>query len=142
MSKNISVSFKSQETPTLGDFKNDIPAMVNKDWDDHIDVEQLKLMVYQLISDTNCQEDDNKRKQNKISDLRGKYQKKYEGLMMRYPSLFNMVLENGKNFDLLQFEQMMSMISKVRNNEIDEGTASRAFGEKMVDKYVKPNLKN
>jgi len=138
---NINVSVKG-DAPTLGDFKSDIPMMVNKDWDNHLDVEQIKLMIYQLLSDTNCQEDDRLRQQRKTAELRGKYQKKYEGLMMRYPSLFSMVLESGREFDLVQFEQMMAMISKVRSKEVEEGVASRAFGEKMVDKYVKPNLKN
>jgi len=138
---NISISCNTKDMPTLGDFKNDIPAMENKEFDQHIPVEDLKLLVYQLLTETDCPEDDRKRLSKNYSDLRGKYQKKYEGLMMRYPALFNMVIESGKKFDLVQFEQMMSMISRVRNNEIDESTASRQFGEKMVDKYVKPNLK-
>ena len=60
--------------------------------------------------------------------------------MMIYPALFNMVIENGKKFDLTQFEQMMTMISKVRRKEVTEEAASKQFGEQMVDKYVKPKL--
>lgn len=61
-------------------------------------------------------------------------------LMMIYPALYNMVIENGKNFDLTQFEQMMTMISKVRRKEVTEESASQQFGEQMVEKYVKPKL--
>jgi len=140
MANNFNVSFNSSNAPKLEDFKNDIPAMQNKEYDNHIDVEELKSLVYTLLTETDCERDDKLRKCKNYADLRGKYQKKYEGLMMRYPSLYNMILETGKAFDLLQFEQMLSMISKVRNNEVDESTASKAFGEKMVDKYVKPSL--
>ena len=61
--------------------------------------------------------------------------------MMRYPALFNAIIENGQEFDLIQFEDMMSMVSKVRTKQISDETASQKFGEQMVNKYVKPNLK-
>jgi hypothetical protein len=51
-----------------------------------------------------------------------------------------MIIENGKKFDLTQFEQMMVMISKVRRKEVTEESASQQFGEQMVEKYVKPKL--
>lgn len=60
--------------------------------------------------------------------------------MMIYPALYNMIIENGKKFDLSQFEQMMVMISKVRRKEVTEESASQQFGEQMVEKYVKPKL--
>jgi len=141
MSNNLNVSVNpNSDTPKLEDFKNDLPPMQSKEFDEHMDTEELKTMVYTLLTETDCERDDRLRKSKNYADLRGKYQKKYEGLLMRYPSLYSMVLENGRNFDLIQFEQMMDMISKVRRNEVDEGTASREFGEKMVNKYVKPNL--
>ena len=142
MANNLNVTFNSSNAPQLKDFQNDIPAMQQKEYDEHIEVEELKSMIYTLLTETDCERDDKLRKSKNYAELRGKYQKKYEGLMMRYPSLYNMILEGGKSFDLLQFEQMLSMIAKVRNKEVDESTASKAFGEKMVDKYVKPNLKN
>jgi hypothetical protein len=51
-----------------------------------------------------------------------------------------MIIENGKKFDLTQFEQMMTMISKVRRKEVTEEAASKKFGEEMVEKFVKPKL--
>jgi hypothetical protein len=60
--------------------------------------------------------------------------------MMIYPALYNMIIENGKKFDLVQFEQMMVMISMVRRKEVTEESASQQFGEQMVEKYVKPKL--
>ena len=60
--------------------------------------------------------------------------------MMIYPALFNMVIENGKKFDLTQFEKMMTTISKVRRKEVTEEAASQKFSEEMVEKYVKPKL--
>ncbi len=60
--------------------------------------------------------------------------------MMIYPALYNMIIENGKKFDLTQFEQMMTMISKIRRKEVTEEAASQQFGKEMVEKYVKPKL--
>jgi len=136
---NFNVSF-NQNTPNLNDFKDEIPPMQSEEFDKHLDIEQIQSMVYSLLTETDNERDDKLRTCKNYSELRGKYQKKYAGLLMRYPSLYNMVLESGKKFDLLQFEQMLAMISKVRKNEVDENTASKAFGQKMVDKYVKPNL--
>jgi hypothetical protein len=137
---NFKVDFDPKDVPSLKDFKNDLPPMKSPEFDNHLDIEKIQEMVYTLLSETDCERDDKLRKCKNYAELRGKYQQKYMGLMMRYPSLYNMVLENGKKFDLVQFEQMMGMISKVRNNEVAESDASKAFGQHMVDKYVKPNL--
>lgn len=128
--------------PNLADFQDQLPPMTNKEFDDHLATNDVKLLVYQLLSETDNQNDDKLRQRKNFADLRGKYQKKYEGFAFRYPSLFTLVLEQGKAFDLLQFEQMIGMIDKVRNKETDEHTASKQFGEIMVDKFVKPNLPN
>ena len=126
--------------PNLEDFKNELPPMHSQEFDEHLSTEQIKQMVYQLLTETNCSDDDNKRRNKKFQDIRGKYQRKYQPLMMRYPALFNMIIENGKDFDLIQFEQMMGMISKVRSKQVAEEVASKEFGQKMVDKYVKPKI--
>ncbi len=131
---------QSNQSASLEDFKDQLPPKQQKDLDEHLDVEQIKSYVYQLLTETDCSEDNRKREAKKIADLRGKYQQKYMPLMMIYPALFNMVIENGKKFDLNQFEQMMTMISKVRRKEVTEEAASQKFGEEMVEKYVKPKL--
>lgn len=128
------------QSASLEDFKDQLPPKQQKDLDEHLDVEQIKSYVYQLLTETDCPEDNRKREAKKFADLRGKYQQKYMPLMMIYPALFNMVIENGKKFDLNQFEQMMTMISKVRRKEVTEEAASQKFGEEMVEKYVKPKL--
>ena len=128
------------QSASLEDFKDQLPPKQQKDLDEHLDVEQIKSLVYQLLTETDCPEDNRKREAKKYADLRGKYQQKYMPLMMIYPALFNMVIENGKKFDLNQFEQMMTMISKVRRKEVTEEAASQKFGEEMVEKYVKPKL--
>lgn len=135
---NVSVNGQS---PSLADFQGQLPPRQHAEFDNHLDTEQIKLMVYQLLSDTNCNEDNSKRSKKQYPALRGKYQKKYEPLMMRYPALFNAIIENGQEFDLIQFEDMMSMVSKVRTKQMSDETASQKFGEQMVNKYVKPNLK-
>ena len=139
MDKNFVVQ-SGNSAPNIADFQDQLPPMTNKEFDDHLATNDVKLLVYQLLSETDNQNDDKLRQRKNFADLRGKYQKKYEGFAFRYPSLFTLVLEQGKAFDLLQFEQMIGMIAKVRNKETDEPTASKQFGEIMVDKFVKPNL--
>jgi hypothetical protein len=139
MDKNFVVQ-SGGSAPNLADFQDQLPPMTNKEFDEHLATNDVKLLVYQLLSETDNQNDDKMRQRKNFADLRGKYQKKYEGFAFRYPSLFTLVLEQGKAFDLLQFEQMIGMIDKVRNKETDEHTASKQFGEIMVDKFVKPNL--
>jgi hypothetical protein len=139
MDKNFVVQ-SGGSAPNLADFQDQLPPMTNKEFDEHLPTNDVKLLVYQLLSETDNQNDDKMRQRKNFADLRGKYQKKYEGFAFRYPSLFTLVLEQGKAFDLLQFEQMIGMIDKVRNKETDEHTASKQFGEIMVDKFVKPNL--
>lgn len=137
------MSFNTSQTnqsASLEDFKDQLPPKQQKEFDEHLDVEQIKSYVYQLLSETDCPEDNKKRDAKKYADLRGKYQQKYMPLMMIYPALYNMIIENGKKFDLVQFEQMMVMISKVRRKELTEESASQQFGEQMVEKYVKPKL--
>jgi hypothetical protein len=137
------MSFNTSQTnqsASLEDFKDQLPPKQQKELDEHLDVEQIKSFVYQLLTETDCPEDNRKRESKKFADLRGKYQQKYMPLMMIYPALYNMIIENGKKFDLTQFEQMMTMISKVRRKEVTEETASQQFGQQMVEKFVKPKL--
>lgn len=137
------MSFNTSQTnqsASLEDFKDQLPPKQQKEFDEHLDVEQIKSYVYQLLTETDCPEDNRKRDAKKFADLRGKYQQKYMPLMMIYPALYNMIIENGKKFDLTQFEQMMTMISKIRRKEVTEEAASQQFGKEMVDKYVKPKL--
>lgn len=129
-----------ENNATLEDFKDQLPPMEAHEFDDHMDTEQIKLLVYQLLSETDNNVDNRKRSKKQFAELRGKYQVKFKGLMMRYPALYNMILENGKEFDLLQFEQMMGMIAKVRAKKMTEENASKEFGEKMVNKYVKSKI--
>jgi len=138
----MSNNFKTESTNSadINDFKNELPPMNDPSLDHHLEPEEIKSLVYQLLTETDCERDDKLRKCKNFADLRGKYQHKYKDLMLRYPALYTMVLETGREFDLIQFEQMMGMIAKVRRKEVDEHTASKEFGEKMVDKYVKPNL--
>jgi hypothetical protein len=131
---------QTNQSASLEDFKDQLPPNQQKEFDEHLDVEQIKSYVYQLFTETDCTDDNRKREAKKFADLRGKYQQKYMPLMMIYPALFNMIIENGKKFDLTQFEQMMTMISKVRRKEVTEEAASKKFGEEMVEKFVKPKL--
>jgi hypothetical protein len=117
---------QTNQSASLEDFKDQLPPKQQKELDEHLDVEQIKSYVYQLLTETDCPEDNRKREAKKYADLRGKYQQKYMPLMMIYPALYNMIIE--------------TMISKIRRKEVTEEAASQQFGKEMVDKYVKPKL--
>ena len=107
---------------------------------EHLPIDELKQLVYSLLSDINNSEDEALIKNGRKNELLKKYSTKYGKLQLRYPALFNMVLDTGKDFDLQQFHMMIGMIERVRNKQVSEQEASIQFGQKMVDKYVKPKL--
>ena len=110
------------------------------DLNTHLPVSELKSLVYAFLDDISSSEDQILIKNNKKIELIKKYSQKYSRIQFRYPALFNMIIETGKEFDLQQFNMMLKMIEKVRNKEVSEMDASVEFGQKMVDKYVTPKL--
>jgi len=120
--------------------KGQFPPLNQPQFDEHISVEETKKLVYGLLHETNNPRDNQWRIKGKYADIRGLYVKKYESLLMRYPALFNMIIENGTKFDLKKFEETMNMVSKVRKNEVTLEKASEDYGQKRYDEYVKPKL--
>jgi hypothetical protein len=67
-------------------------------------------------------------------------QDKYHQLHFKFPSLFNMVLDDGENFDLPKLKGMLSMKQKVDNNEISNHDASVKIGTEEYNNYVKEKV--
>lgn len=110
-------------------------------FNNHLDIDTLRNLVYNLLNDTSSSKEDNKmRKEKKFGNIRGKYSQKYKDIFMRYPALFNMIIERGNEFEKNEFENILSKLSAVRNKTKTEEEASVEFGQEMVDKYVKPKL--
>jgi hypothetical protein len=65
---------------------------------------------------------------------------KYHQLHFKFPSIFNMVLEQGDKFDLPKLLHMLSMRQRVENNEITSHDASVVIGTEEYNTYVKPKV--
>ena len=57
---------------------------------------------------------------------------------MNYPSIFETTLKG--QLDIKQFEYMIRMSNKVKQNKTTQHQASLEVGQQLVDKYVKPSL--
>jgi len=106
------------------------------DLNEHLNINLIKSLVQSLCdkvtNDYNNGMDEN--------NIKIKYKNEYSDLDLRYPALYNMVCETGKEFNWIEFNNMINLLEKVRNNTISEESASVTFGQRMVDKYVTPNL--
>ena len=57
-----------------------------------------------------------------------------------FPSIFNMILKRDYKKDLL--EMMLTQLEKMEAGNISQHDASVAVGSELVEKIVKPQLKN
>ena len=63
----------------------------------------------------------------------------YSKFREKYPTIFEKVLENS--LDMERFNFMLSMANKIDSKEMTNHDASVKVGERLVDEFVKPNLK-
>ena len=66
------MSFNTSQTnqsASLEDFKDQLPPKQQKEFDEHLDVEQIKSYVYQLLTETDCPDDNRKREGKKFADF-------------------------------------------------------------------------
>lgn len=106
------------------------------DLNEHLDINVVRTLVQSLYDKVCAGYNANLGEM----EIKMKYKEEYADLDLRYPALYNMVCETGKEFNWMEFNNMMNLLGKVRNNTISEESASVAFGQRMVDKYVTPNL--
>ena len=66
---------------------------------------------------------------------------KYFKTIIGSPLIFFKVCNERTNFNKQQLEMMLSYRDQVKQNEISQYDASVDVGSVLVDKYVKPNLK-
>jgi hypothetical protein len=66
---------------------------------------------------------------------------KYLKTIVGSPLIFFKVCNERTNFNKQQLEMMLSYRDQVKNNEITQYNASVDVGTVLVDKYVKPSLK-
>lgn len=66
------------------------------------------------------------------------YTTKYSHFVERYPMLFKMACK--PDFDMSRLDYILGMMARVNTNELSYDNATKEFGQKMFDTYVKPNL--
>lgn len=82
-----------------------------------------------------------KKKKNMTSEEFDKDIKlKYKEFNLTYPALFSKILDG--TLEKKQFNYMLGMMSRVRNEELSDHDASVQVGQVLVDKYVKPLVDN
>ena len=73
------------------------------------------------------------------SNIKTLFKNKYSTFTEKQESLFNGMIDESLDPDILM--SMIQTYKKYKNNQMSEHDASVEFGQKLVDKIVKPNLK-
>lgn len=78
------------------------------------------------------------------TDLPGNYRaismEKFEKFFERYPSLFNMIIDDPVNFEMKRLIKMLELKDKCDSNEISVDDATKQVGQEYYDEYVAPNV--
>lgn len=61
----------------------------------------------------------------------------FKDFSLDYPALFNMIIDDPKNFDLNRLKHMLGMKEKIDNNELSNDEATKEIGQKYYDEFVK-----
>ncbi len=65
-------------------------------------------------------------------------QEKYGNFRERYPTLFQLIVDNSGQFEERRLLEMLRMRERVSNSNISYENASIQIGQKYFDEYVKP----
>ena len=67
---------------------------------------------------------------------------KFNDFSIRYPALFNMVVENPKNFEYDRLIYMLNLKNNIDKNITTHETASVRIGQEYYDEFVKKTVSN
>ena len=67
-----------------------------------------------------------------------KLEKKYSNINTNYNSIFRQCINNLMDIEVITF--MINKAKEVQKNKVSNYDASVKVGEKLVDKFIKPNL--
>lgn len=130
--ENSSLPIVSSRTQT---FENSTPGNMH-----HMSSEQIILEVRRLIQAVSTPYWERARRQNDWVKFHHELEADYQDFKVAYPALFRMVIENGRNFDMEQLIQFLSLREAMIAGNVAERDAHQHVGQAMVDKYVIPNL--
>lgn len=69
------------------------------------------------------------------------FEDKYLNFQKKYPKLFEMACSKDK-MDMKNLDFMLSMLSKMKNENVTQHDASVEVGQFMYDKYIHENIKD
>ena len=64
----------------------------------------------------------------------------FNDFSVRYPSLFNVIIDDPKNFDYSRLIHMLNLKNKVDSNETSYENASIKIGQEYYDEFVKTTV--
>ena len=98
-----------------------------------IDYDKLLLQIKALNSE--CRKNESKPVENFIE----KMNEKYPLLKTKFNSIFTQCIDGKMNIEMITF--MINKAKEVKKNKISNYDASVKIGEKLVEKFIKPELK-
>ena len=108
-----------------------------------MDIDYDKLLIEIKALNSECK-DFNKNKgsykdmSQKEFDL--KMKQKYSNIQNNYNSIFQQCLNNTMDIEMISF--MINKAKEIKKNKVSNYDASVKVGEKLVEKFIKPNLKD
>ena len=101
--------------------------------------EVIKKQVEEILNF--CLSKDNiSKRRNNIDEYKQICMKQFPNFHMNYPTLFFSIIENPSTFPVYRLEEMLSLKSKIENNEMDDKRASVHMGQKYYDEFVKDTV--
>ena len=67
-------------------------------------------------------------------------QEKFSHIHIKQPSIFKMCMDGTMDIERLTY--MINMVKNVKSNNISEHDASVQVGQRLVDEFVKPKIKD
>ena len=98
-----------------------------------IDYDKLLLQIKSLNSE--CRKNESK----PVEGFTEKMNEKYSLLKTKFNTIFTQCLEGHMNVEMITF--MVNKAKEVKKNKISNYDASVKVGEKLVEKFIKPELK-
>ena len=77
-------------------------------------------------------------KQSNPDVFQQRLQEKYGNFRERYPTLFQLIVDNSGQFEERRLLEMLRMRERVSNSNISYENASIQIGQKYFDEFVKP----
>lgn len=79
--------------------------------------------------------------QSNVTDKSAYFEHKYANFKKKYPMLFELACKEEK-MDMGTFEFMLSMLQKMKTNDLTQHDASVNVGQLLYDKYIHDNIKD